>query len=107
VDVVSCGNAITSEYIVAVGLGRDEYTLGVLSNNDMVIEKGVLRGFYYNKTYSSGLSIKISPKEFNHYTIYHVEGVDIKDLWISMTMVVTRLILLLTLFLGISTVYPL
>lgn len=48
-DVVSCGNAITSEYIVAVGLGRDEYTLGVLSNNDMVIEKGVLRGFYYKR----------------------------------------------------------
>lgn len=79
-------------------LGEGRYVLELMSNEDMTIDYLAVRGLRYENITSPILSITFSPQEFNQQTLYYIEKVDIRNLWISMFMIISGTITLIAAF---------
>lgn len=107
IGVTNNSNIINGEYILSFGLSNGHYVLKTLSNSNIILNYLSLRGVYYNQT-TQGISIRFTPEEFNHYTIYYVKGIDVTDLWISISMMLIGLVVIvIALLLYVTVVHPL
>lgn len=79
-------------------LGKGRYILELMSNEDMIIDYIAVRGLRYENVTSPILSITFSPQEFNQQTLYYIEKVDIRNLWVSMFMIISGTVTLIVSF---------
>lgn len=79
---------IDAEYILTAGLvDEGEYVLTIVSNTNMHINYVSLRGLYYEASSSPSISIVFTPREFSHHTLYYIDRIDFKGLWISVSVI--------------------
>ncbi|MEM0490728.1 MAG: hypothetical protein QXH73_05900 [Ignisphaera sp.] len=90
-NIMNKSSIVDGEYIVSTSLGSGKYLLKLLSNSNTHIEYLALRGIYYDQLTNPALSISFTPEEFYHHTLYYVERVDLRDLWISVAAIVSGL----------------
>ncbi|MEM1731464.1 MAG: hypothetical protein QXY26_10125, partial [Ignisphaera sp.] len=90
-NIMNKSSIVDGEYIVSTSLESGKYLLKLLSNSDTYIEYLALRGIYYDQLTNPALSISFTPEEFYHHTLYYVERVDLRDLWISVAAIVSGL----------------
>lgn len=86
--ITNKSDIIDSEYILTLGsLNEGNYTLEILSNSHMFIEYIALRGLRYEVLPGPVISIAFSPEEFYHHTLYYIDRIDFRGLWMSMAII--------------------
>lgn len=91
--ITNKSDIVNSEYILTLdSLDEGNYTLKILSNSHMIIEYIAVRGLCYEVLSNPSISIVFSPEEFYHHTLYYIERIDFRGLWISILFITTGLI---------------
>lgn len=103
-NAVNRSNIIDGEYLLISSLEPGKYMLKILSNSDTLIDYLILRGIYYDHTKTPALSIMFTPEEFYHHTLYYVDKIDVKNLWISIALIISGIIIM-QIALIISTIF--
>ncbi|MEM1645210.1 MAG: hypothetical protein QXL96_04975 [Ignisphaera sp.] len=95
---VNKSNYASGEMPLTSYLGEGRYLLELMSKEDMIINYIAIRGLRYENITNPILSITFNPQEFNHQTLYYIEKIDLKNLWISIAMITSGTIILIVSF---------
>lgn len=86
--IANRSSSVDAEYVLTAGpIDEGEYLLTIISNTDMHIDHISLRGLYYETSPNPSISIVLTPREFNHHTLYYIDKIDLKGLWISVSII--------------------